>query len=254
MLLCIVSRLPVKRRASARGDDEAPRPRTARTDRLPRYLNGYRKRKREKEEKSAAGGDDSSSSESGSSSSTDSDGPEDDPDSDGPDDGDDMDAAAAHAAYLDAAVDELHAMRAMWELEGGVETIDFDIELRGGRWTAKHRNKACDSFRGRCATGSARTWARAYDLPQTFTAAIGPYGEFLASQLCLAWCHRMQWLFDAYKAGGDPGFIYDPDFLLTYQEEETYLDTVLALSIDDPAFDRVMQIRGIRPHAPIGGG
>jgi hypothetical protein len=60
----------------------------------------------------------------------------------------------------------------------------------------------------------------------------------------------MQYLLDAWERSGPVNFEYSEAFLDAYMEDEAYLNTILAIDVEDDAWDRVMQIRAIRPKRP----
>jgi hypothetical protein len=240
----VMERVPAKRGGGARrGRHNGRGSRRKRTLVDNPHLKAFYDRLRERKGGGRGPGEpDSSSSDCGRSASDTS---EERSDESSDDDDDDLDDAVVRRGAR-----TLEAMRAIWRMEDKIEMTDFDTVLRGGKWTLRHKRTVCDSVRGGCSTEVARKWAKQFGLLRTFTCSIDKYGEDVACQLCLGWCHRMQYLLDAWERSGPVNFEYSEAFLDAYMEDEAYLDTILAIDVEDDAWDRVMQIRAIRPKRP----
>ena len=110
----------------------------------------------------------------------------------------------------------------------------------------------CDSIRGKCCSELSRAFCKAYALNTTFTLSLRKYhDQNVAQQLACAWCHRMQFIFELWKASDDEDYIFDPEEIDLYTEHPAYLETVRHVPVEDIAWDRVLQIRQIKPCAPI---
>ena len=61
----------------------------------------------------------------------------------------------------------------------------------------------------------------------------------------------MQWLTDKPRENGSsPHFVFTDTVLSEYIEDVVYLDMAADLEISDPAFQRVHQIKSIKPGMP----
>ena len=104
--------------------------------------------------------------------------------------------------FLARVLGELHAKRGEWAMDRE-EMRSFEVVTCGGLYLAKHKKLAYDQFRGQPCTAEARGFCRRYGVHLSFSATIAYHGELLASHLCMAWCHKLQYAFDIYCSAGD---------------------------------------------------
>ena len=95
-----------------------------------------------------------------------------------------------------------------------------------------------------------RLFLRKYGFHLTFSASIARYGEHIASQLCLAWAHKMQYFFSLRDESGDEEYVFSQADVEAYLEPPSYLDMALGLDVVSLAFARVVEIRALRPGKP----
>ena len=149
--------------------------------------------------------------------------------------------------FLSDALSKLELRRAEWEEEAPRDTKSFEVFLRGGTWTAKHKKAAYDEFRAQPCTADARDFCRRYGLRQSFSASVTRYGEDLASKLCVAWTHKVSYFFELYMGQDDFNYDFSKEEYDGYVESLEYLESVCGLDVNQAAFLRVMEIRNIRP-------
>ena len=63
-------------------------------------------------------------------------------------------------------------VRAAWATEEDVVIRDFVVQIRGGKWTRKHKDAWADSYRGAAKVAGPLAWCRKYKLLTTATFAI----------------------------------------------------------------------------------
>eukprot|EP00973_Karenia_brevis_P079597 11043986-Karenia_brevis.AAC.1 len=71
--------------------------------------------------------------------------------------------------------------RVEWAGQFEQEGDDFEVHMRGGLWTRKHKGVVTNEIRGACSTSDARAFCSLYKLPQSITFSIAKYGEFESS-------------------------------------------------------------------------
>ena len=142
------------------------------------------------------------------------------------------------------ALEALYAKRCEWDLDGGDKSRDdaFVVKLLGGAWTKLHKGKDFDAFKGE-ARASASAWCKQYRLPQSARFEISLYGEYDASTLSAAWCHRMQHFYSRWLESGEDKYVFSADDALSYVEEPKFVD--LCARAAGKALARCMQIRAL---------
>eukprot|EP00972_Heterocapsa_arctica_P042067 6202057-Heterocapsa_arctica.AAC.1 len=68
--------------------------------------------------------------------------------------------------------------------------------------------------------------------------------------LAMGWCHKMQYLFDLYTDSRQDKYIYQVAELDAYAPDPAYIDWLLSLPVEDPAWSRHEEIKAFRPLAP----
>jgi hypothetical protein len=152
--------------------------------------------------------------------------------------------------FLARALGELYAKRAEWAMERE-EMNSFEVVICGGPYLAKHKKLAYDQFRGQPCTAEARDFCRRYGVRMSFSATIAYHGELLASQLCMAWCHKLQYAFDIYCSSGDDSYEFSKEDWAGYTEPLSYLDLVCELEVESATFARAIEIRRLRTSKPL---
>ena len=149
-------------------------------------------------------------------------------------------------AFLD-----LERRRNEWQLEHTIVLTGFEVYIRGGQKTHAQKGRSLDEFRGQASTPSSRDWCRRYGLQRTFGAALPRYGDALASQLCLEWCHRQQYHFDIYCTVNDEAYTYSETDWAGYAERPEFLEVVASLEEGSVGYTRALELSWIRPHRPV---
>lgn len=142
----------------------------------------------------------------------------------------------------------LEERRQEWAEEDVVHTTDFETFIRGGAWVQSHTGSAYDCIIGRPCTEPARAWIQQFFPTKTAAFAYKKYGEQAANMLALAWCHRMQYLFDLYADSNRDPFVYTEAELQAYVPEPAYTEWVRPLPADAPAKVRHDELMANNPH------
>ena len=155
------------------------------------------------------------------------------------------DAAAMAVRAAEDVFQELAQERERYAgLEGG-DTY-FYLHLPGGLWTERHKGKAND-----CAACLARAWTHnfceryGFQKKYSFMYSAYPPGKDKAVALARAWVHKGNYFYQRWEdaSEGDLSYSFTQDDLDMYVESQDFLDFVHGLDIEDPAFDRVLQVR-----------
>jgi len=134
---------------------------------------------------------------------------------------------------------------------------NFYWRILGGRWTAKHKNKPADaaSMFGRA---HARAWCDLHQWPYQKGFAFALYGEADAVHLAKAWARKSDYFSSMwFDNGASPDFEYSQEQLDSYTETDSFLDWAIALDVESPCFDRVIDVRAAFPlkrPVSVGGG
>ena len=89
-------------------------------------------------------------------------------------------------------LDDIAAHRA--EVHGNADADEhtyFELEVRAGKWTKKHKGVACDSIRGKATGMQAKELCAHYKLKQSATFSYKKFQVGPAGCLARAWCHKM---------------------------------------------------------------
>jgi hypothetical protein len=100
---------------------------------------------------------------------------------------DEVDEEAIQQALL-----ALAAKRAAWADDPKVHAVDFETHIRGGAWTQQVKGLAFDCIIARPCSEVGASFCKEYGLQKTVSYSFKKYGEVAASQLALAWAHKMQ--------------------------------------------------------------
>ena len=94
--------------------------------------------------------------------------------------------------------DALYEARFTWAERSDQDTPQFYWTVLGGKWTFAHTGVCYDAFAARAHSFDAKLFCESHGLPARASFAVARYTEESAFQLVLAWCHRLQWLYDRY--------------------------------------------------------
>lgn len=156
----------------------------------------------------------------------------------------------AHPLHPDTAgvFAELEAKRIEWG-SSPVSDHDFPVSILGGTWSATQRGVSYHAFRAMAKAGQATEFCRKYAMNITCNFEVALYGDEVASLMCRAWSHRMQFFLNLWKASEDPGLVYDEGSLSGYEEPSDF--ALVATTATGKLATRVAQIRRLRPGNPV---
>ena len=125
---------------------------------------------------------------------------------------------------LEEVFERLQEKRIAWAAEYGFEEEDFEVILRGGGWTKKHKKVVVNEVRAQCSGSDTPAWCDLYDLKKSVTFSIALYGEFAATTIAMAWAHRMQFLYNLYNEATTLRVTYTDADYAAYTEQIPFLD------------------------------
>jgi hypothetical protein len=137
---------------------------------------------------------------------------------DGGDEDDDArsrDHADIESVDADAVFEALEARRAHWAAEDAADGSNFHWTLLGGRWTMAHLGVEFDAFKG-SARAHAEPWVVEHRLAKSARFGISVFGELDAKTLAVAWCHRMEYMFQRTQ---DASIAEEQRFIMTFYVE-----------------------------------
>ena len=144
----------------------------------------------------------------------------------------------------------LETRRQEWADEEVVRTPDFETFIRGGAHVQATFGIPYDCIISRPCSEVARSWVQGYFATKTAAFAYKRYGEQAAHMLATGWCHKMQYLFDLFVDSQlHEQFVYQDAELDAYVPAPAYIDWILALPLDSPAYKRHEEIKSLRPRS-----
>ena len=122
--------------------------------------------------------------------------------------------------------------------------------MLGGRWTREHVGRNYDYFMGIAAKSASRDFCNKYPLSLSMRCSIAKFGEQIASALCRAWMHKMQYLFGVYPAAQDLDYTFtDEDTAMSEEPPEPF---AVRPQLNGPERARADHIRSLRPRGIVG--
>ena len=149
---------------------------------------------------------------------------------------------------LDAATHE-EVLDMLYEKRGQMASVapaSYDFVWSVPAWTHMHAGVPYDSFRGQAHNGDPKRFCVFYKLPKSATFAITQHTKFLAQEVAVEWCSKLQYFYDLWVAqGSQADYDFDPESVQGYQERATFTDAVRGAGA--ATMQRVRQIRGLVP-------
>ena len=147
---------------------------------------------------------------------------------------------------LDAATHE-EVLDMLYEKRGQMASVapaSYDFVWSVPAWTHMHAGVPYDSFRGQAHNGDPKAFCVFYKLPKSATFAISQHTEFLAQEMAVEWCSKLQYFYDLWVAqGSQADYDFDPESVQGYQERAAFTDAVRGAGA--ATMQRVRQIRGL---------
>ncbi len=147
---------------------------------------------------------------------------------------------------LEGLVEELYKRRL--ELDDRCPADDlpqFEMIIRGGKWTAAKKGVAFDCFATRAKPGIAARMMQHYSLQKTSSYAIAKYSEEGAKDLAQCWIDKHAFFLDQWVASGEAlGFDLQ-------RASKHFVETVVFSRIDaEGNNDAKARLRGLRDMVP----
>lgn len=131
-----------------------------------------------------------------------------------------------------------------WE---GEDPIFFYTRVLGGRWTKENKGEAADGCSGFARSGAPAAWCKKYGFPRQATFMFRKFGRQAASELAREYCRRGEHFYKVYVVSGEEAFEYEEMHVEMYKETLQWLDFVVPLDADEPAFRRALEVRELKP-------
>ena len=132
-------------------------------------------------------------------------------------------------------------------LAGDREELFYRTRVRGGRWTYDNLGQVADVGEALARGGIATEWAALYDFPRSRGFAFGAYGRANAMRLAKEIARKGNYFIGLYLASDDEDFVYTQADIDNYPEDAEFLDWMLLLDVEHPAYGKGLEIRDMWP-------
>ena len=167
---------------------------------------------------------------------------------------DDSSGSEADSDGTDSTLDNFEALDELMEKRDALlgehdddVSDSFAWDIRGGKWTSKHKGATFDSFRARARTQEASAWCVQYSLKRSMTVSTKKYPERWCIFLCKMWIARMVYFYAIWRAHG-----YDNTYRFSLQDVKSFNeDPEVQIRLNEgcskATVARVKSIRALRP-------
>ena len=145
----------------------------------------------------------------------------------------------------EAVMDALEGARGECVEHSDTACQHFKWALHGGKWTSRQDGVAYDAFDASARGQDAKQFCAEFNVNRIASFAISTLGEESGLILAIAWCHKMQWLYEKLVAEGREHVDFSPAALASYREPKEL--TELSRTACARTTARIEQIRGIAP-------
>ena len=121
---------------------------------------------------------------------------------------------------VEAAWARLEEARALWATEGLREPEAFFLRTRAGVHFGA--GAGTEAVWTEASKGAPRMWCTRYSFPQSMHLSCAKFGDVGAMMLAFAWCHRLQFFYDLWRAQNDQDFTYTEADVRSYVEELSF--------------------------------
>ena len=141
----------------------------------------------------------------------------------------------------------LEKMRESMCLEGGYPAEDFKVAILHGKSTKSLTGHYADAFQGQAKSEAAQNWCLKYGLNRSSRYGIlHDWTPLDASTMALAWCQKMQHLYNIYVESGDPDYTYQEMDILGYLETEAF-QALAGTTSNAVQLRRIAELRNLVP-------
>ena len=152
--------------------------------------------------------------------------------------------------------DELSSKRHEWREATNLLDRDFVVEVRGGSWTAAHKNVAVDATSASARTDTGKRWCALYGENRMASFSTLKYGESLAGLMAHEWAKRRQHFLDIWLTQGAGKYNYSAEDKASYTPSAEWVAVVDALQPASAEHARVTALATFEPslvEAPASG-
>ena len=143
----------------------------------------------------------------------------------------------------------LEKMRESMCLEGGYPAEDFKVAILHGKSTKSLTGHYADAFQGQAKSEAAQNWCLKYGLNRSSRYGIlHDWTPLDASTMALAWCQKMQHLYNIYVESGDPDYTYQEMDILGYLETEAF-QALAGTTSNAVQLRRIAELRNLVPQS-----
>ena len=155
----------------------------------------------------------------------------------------------AHVAEVDAgsALDELAALRDELQWDDH-DNSWFYSRLLGGAWTLGATGEVADGSVALARAGEPTAWCARYGWAKSRRYMFSKYGRDPAMALAREWARRADYFFRLWYDSADPaGFRYTQAHVDGYVDSVWFIDCLLGLDNEHPAFREGAALRDLSP-------
>ena len=145
---------------------------------------------------------------------------------------------------------ELAEKRSTWGQAASVMDQDFIVEVRGGKWTAQHKNVSVDAISASARSEAGRRWCSTYGANKMASFSTIKYGEAVAGVLAQEWAKRRQHFLDIWVAQGAGSYTYTQADVESYTPSGDWVEFYAGLQPGQPVRERAMAIETFHPRLP----
>jgi hypothetical protein len=125
----------------------------------------------------------------------------------------------------------------------------YRATVLGGVWTANHVGEAADAAMGMARNGIATRWAQYFKFPKSKRFHFSRYGRADARMLAQEFARRGNFFCALFVQSGLDleTFNYTQAMVNLYVESEEFIEWLLGIGFDNPAFDMGVAVRHLVP-------
>ena len=138
-----------------------------------------------------------------------------------------------------------HELRGTWRLDAEDE-MSFYTRFLGGTWTKERKGVKSNSV-GAFARAGAKNFCGVYGFPKQRVFTFALYGRRECIELAREVCRRGEHFYSIWLLSDNVDYQFTEDDIDSYPESPAFLDFMVALDIEHPAFDAGIEVRRLNP-------
>ncbi len=145
-------------------------------------------------------------------------------------------------------LEELAGIRAEYEEEGD-DDAGFQLEILGGRWTARHVGISADRVAVLARGEAARIWCADYQWPKMTSFSFNRYTQAGAVELAREVLRRANYFFRQWLYAEETEYKYTDAVIAGYSEELEWVTWMAAQETNSVTLERAMVVRRMVPRS-----